>query len=146
MKEFGLPSVHTIWPFYLRDSSLSCLYRMYEWLVTRRSISGIIQHGKWKTSPIRRIRIQSVMQPSQRSLALAFNERIDMGILRVGFHVETSTARKFRMTLSREEFESYTASQHERPPAWTTCAQGPSALFTFRNGSGHIPTFYQAEC
>ena len=120
MKEFGLPSVRTIWPFYLRDTPLSCLYRMYEWGAAGVNVQVGYEteyfwyHTGWKVEdipdpkdpdPVR----YAALAGFAEVMALAFNERIDMGILRVGFHLETSTARKLRTTLSREEFEIYTA-------------------------------------
>ncbi|THH20982.1 hypothetical protein EW146_g478 [Bondarzewia mesenterica] len=140
----GLPESRYIWPFYLRDTSLRCLYRIYEWA----SIGRPLQVGyetqyfwdqvSWKVEDIPDPRDPdpvryAVLAGFAETMAICFNERNDLGLLRMGNDGVTNPyATYLRQTLSREEFIAFTEKHHEKAPSWTAGARGPAEPFVFQ--------------
>jgi hypothetical protein len=144
MDDAGLPDARYMWPFSARDTSLRCLYRIYEWA----SIGRPLQVGyetqyfwdqtSWKVEdipdpndpdPVR----YAVLAGFAEIMAICFNERIDLGLLRKGSDAVTSSlSSELRRSLSREQFISFTKEHHEKAPSWTAGVRGPEERFIFQ--------------
>jgi len=146
MDDVGIPDTRYIWPFRARDTSLRCLYRIYEWA----SIGRPLQVGyetqyfwdqtSWKVEdipdpndpdPVR----YAVLAGFAEAMAICFNERIDLGLLRMGSDaVSNPHSRELMRSLSREQFISFTKQHYEKAPSWTAGVRGPAERFVFQPG------------
>jgi hypothetical protein len=144
MDDAGLPDTRYMWPFSARDTSLRCLYRIYEWA----SIGRPLQVGyetqyfwdqtSWKVEdipdpndpdPVR----YAVLAGFAELMAIFFNGRIDLGLLRMGSDAVTNPlSSELRRPLSREQFISFTKEHHEKAPSWTASVRGPEERFIFQ--------------
>lgn len=159
MDDAGLPDARYIWPFYIRDTPLHCLYRMYEWAAIGRSLQVGYEtqyfwdQVSWRVEdipdpkdpdPVR----YAVLAGFAEIMAICFNERIDLGLLRLGNDGSCNPrSQELRRTLSREEFITYTVRHHEKAPSWTADVRGPVEPFVFQTnvGCGEIFTKRNVE-
>jgi hypothetical protein len=145
MNNAGLPESRYIWPFYIRDTPLRCLYRIYEWA----SIDRPLQVGyetqyfwdqtSWKVEDIPdpkdpdAVRY-AVLASFAETMAICFNERIDSGFLRMGNDGVTNPhALELRRSLSSADFIAFTKKHHEKAPSWVAGVRGPEQLFKFQS-------------
>ncbi|OBZ65521.1 hypothetical protein A0H81_14489 [Grifola frondosa] len=137
MDDVGLPDSRYMWPFYLRDTPLRCLYRMYEWAMLGRGLQVGYEtqyfwtQTSWKVQdipdpkdpdPVRYAILASFVE----TMTICFNERIDLGLLRMKNEHETSSRAHRLRTLSREAFKAITEAHHEYAPSWIFDVRGPT--------------------
>jgi hypothetical protein len=159
MDEAGLPDTHYILPFRARDTPLCCLYRIYKWAAIGRPLQVGYEtqyfwdQRAWKVEDIPDPRDPDPMRYAVLAgfaeiMAICFNERIDMGLLRMGSNAVTNPlSRELRRVLSCKEFIAFTKAHHEKGPSWMADIRGPAEHFVFQADvwSGGIFTRHNIE-
>jgi hypothetical protein len=71
----------------------------------------------------------AVLAGFAETMAICFNERIDLGMSRIGSDAVTNPiSSEVGRTLSREESIAFTRVHYERAPSWTACERACGAF------------------